>query len=262
MSGTSGGGSNAEAAFECCCTFLGRMLVALNVDSIPGDFLPLLKIDGKCRFDNRRDIWSASCILCGNGVPKVNCQSDNADHKVPIDSLVEIEPHNVYLNLIRERIEKKESRRTYDEQPCGRQEWERMSWTFSSLLGSASRTEGTCDLQQDESCSSYDMMQDTGMALSDCCRRRTVVRRTWGTRLDKRHDSAPRRSRCDTHSVLSIRYLKILLEQPQSPTLAVPCFLEGVAVPSAALSRKTVGGMRRIGLVEKPITNPALERAC
>ena len=64
ISGTAGGGSNAEATFECCCTFLGRMLVALNVDSIPGDFLPLLKIEGRCRFDSRRGIWSASCILC------------------------------------------------------------------------------------------------------------------------------------------------------------------------------------------------------
>jgi hypothetical protein len=76
------------------------MLVALNVDSIPGDLLPLLKIDGKCRFDNRRDIWSASCILCRDGVPMVNRQSDNATHKILNDSLVVIEPHNVYLDQI------------------------------------------------------------------------------------------------------------------------------------------------------------------
>jgi hypothetical protein len=120
MSGTSGGGSNAEATFECCCTFLGRMLVALNVDSIPGDFLPLLKIDGKCRFDNRRDTCpSASCILCTDGVAMVNYQSDNADHKILNDSLVVIEPRNVYLDLYQKRREEKESQQTYNEQPCG-----------------------------------------------------------------------------------------------------------------------------------------------
>jgi hypothetical protein len=81
--GTSGGGSNAEATFECCCTFLGRMLDALNVDSTPGDFLPLLKIDGKCRFESRRGIWSVSCILCPNGVPMVKGQIGIADQQDP-----------------------------------------------------------------------------------------------------------------------------------------------------------------------------------
>jgi len=79
-----------------------------------------------------------------------------------------------------------------------------MSWTFWMLLGSAFRTEDSCDPPSDECCSSYDMMQDTGMALSGSCRRRTLVRRTWGTRVDKRHDSAARRSRCDTHLILSL----------------------------------------------------------
>jgi len=72
MSGTSGGGSNAAATFGWCCSFLGRILVALNVDSIPGDFLPLLKIDGKCRFESRRGTWFASCILYEDCTPMVS----------------------------------------------------------------------------------------------------------------------------------------------------------------------------------------------
>lgn len=109
ISGTSGGGSNAEATFECCCTFLGRMLDALNVDSTPGDFLPLLKIDGKCRFESRRGIWSVSCILCSNGAPVVKSQIGIADQKDSGRLACEKRVAQLYLALVR-RGTKREKR--------------------------------------------------------------------------------------------------------------------------------------------------------
>jgi hypothetical protein len=85
------------------------MLDALNVDSTPGDLLPLLKIDGKCRFESRRGIWSVSCILCPNGAPMVKSQVDIADQKDSGRLLVKSELHN-YTWPWSEEVEREKGR--------------------------------------------------------------------------------------------------------------------------------------------------------
>lgn len=145
----------------------------------------------------RESPWYLVCVLhfVWNLALIVNV-SYNPDQKDPENSFSQELIKNILGDSENVEGRKKDGQPTMNSLVSGRR---RMSWTFLMLLGSASRTADTCNLLRDERCSGYDMMQDTSMAPSDGCRRRTVVRRTWGTRMDKRHDSAARRSQCDTH---------------------------------------------------------------
>jgi hypothetical protein len=79
------------------------MLVALNEDSIPGDFLPLLKIEGRFRFDSRRCGLLPSCIFYTQGAPlvckKVGRAALTRERKILEDLIAEIDPHDVYPGL-------------------------------------------------------------------------------------------------------------------------------------------------------------------
>lgn len=145
----------------------------------------------------RESPWYLVSVLhfVQNCAPIANA-SYKPDQEDPEDFFLRELINNLLGSSKNVRGRKKDSKPTMNSLVSGRK---KMSWTFLMLLSSASHTADTCNLLRDERCSGYDMMQDTSMALSDGCRRRTVVRRTWGTRMDKRHDSAARRSQCDTH---------------------------------------------------------------
>lgn len=91
------------------------MLVALNDDSIPGDFFPLLKIEGKFRFDNRRCGLLPSCILCSQGAARKKVSQVALIRMILEDLVAMIEPHNVYrASLKKLERENRAGNLTYD----------------------------------------------------------------------------------------------------------------------------------------------------
>ena len=92
---------------------------------------------------------------------------------------------------------------------------------YFNLSSSAVCTENTCDFPRARCCSGYDMMQDTGMALSAWLQETDCREEYMGEpRVNRRHDSAARRSQCDTHSGLSIRWSNRL---PRAVMFKGPC---------------------------------------
>ena len=125
---------------------------------------------------------------------------------------------------------------------------------YFNLWSSAVCTENTCDFPRARCCSGYDMMQDTGMALSAWLQETDCREEYMGEpRVNRRHDSAARRSQCDTRPGLSIRWSNRL---PRAVMFKGRCAeLLGFAASQSEASLKNCRG--EWPMVEKPITNPA-----
>lgn len=156
------------------------MLVALNVDSIPGDFLPLLKIEGKFRFDSRRCGLLPSCILYSQGPTTARTKvNQTALIRMILEDLVAtIEPHDVFPRLSEEARMRKESWQTYDT-AIGCRTRRKVSWLlpifYAQQLARERRLATRWELQW--------VRHDARYKHGSCqrgCRRRTVVRKHMG----------------------------------------------------------------------------------